>query len=470
MAEGMGQTERFHLANQGKMGFVRARPKRDPNSFLGLSEPIGVARDIAIDLRRRHPRVEVGLTGLPVLEDDEMRASQRSMAHASVLSFCGVSLLFILGFRGVRHPSMAVLALLVGLAWSVGCVTLTVGHLNILSVSFSVILIGLGIDFGIHFLARYLNERSDGRELKAALENTASRVGPGIVTAAITTALAFFSAGLTDFLGIAELGVIAGAGVVLCMLATLIVLPALIVLSDRKSEKLTASLPPGVAPVYSLWLKHPALWILAFFVGSLGLGWYSRDVHYDHNLLNLQADGLESVQWEKRIVNDSNRSVWYAISVADSLEEARARRAAFEALGSVSLVDDLLDLMPRDQERKQALVAAIRKRLNQLPAHLPGQPPADPSRVSHQLKLLSQTLDTMNHSEASVASSTLREAHETLVALSPADQYARLTGYQGTIAKDLLSQLQDLNRSADPNPVTVAGPAGRLAQAVCKSQ
>ncbi len=98
--------------------------------------------------------------------------------------------------------------------------TLTIGHLNILSISFVTILIGLGVDFGIHFLARYIQHRQQGMEIRSALVNTSGRVGVSILTGAITSALAFFCAAFTDFLGVAELGLIAGAGILLCVVAT----------------------------------------------------------------------------------------------------------------------------------------------------------------------------------------------------------------------------------------------------------
>lgn len=455
MAERMLEREHYLLADSGKMGFVQAQPRQVSHTFLGVTESVTAARDIVGQVREHHPEVQVGLTGLPVLENDEMRSSQRSMGQASLLSLSGVALLFILGFRGVRHPLLAVVALLVGLAWSVGFVTLSVGHLNILSVSFSVILIGLGIDFGIHFLARYLDERRAGQALATALERTGSRVGPGIVTAAVTTSLAFLSASLTEFLGIAELGIVAGGGIVLCMLASLIVLPALVVFSDRNRRTVGASLPRGFSPLYRLWLRYPSVWIAGFLAGSLALGSFSRYVHYDHNLLKLQAEGLESVGWENRIVSESNRSVWYAISVADSLEQARRRRAEFEALKSVSFVDDVSHLIPPGQDKKQELVAGIAQRLAGLPDRLPAMPPADPKPVRQELGRLIEAVAQVPGPEADAARKTLKQADHSLASLSPADQYAWLSGFQERIAKDLLSQLAQLRDRADPDPVSI---------------
>src|SRR5690606_3937658 len=123
-----------------------------------------------------HRGVKMGVTGLPIMENDEMRASQADMTWASVISLAAVAGLFIAGFGGLRHPLLTVLVLLLAMAWAFAFVTLCVGHLNILSVSFGVILIGLVIDFGTHYVARYLQLRVEGDECAAALVETSYSV------------------------------------------------------------------------------------------------------------------------------------------------------------------------------------------------------------------------------------------------------------------------------------------------------
>ena len=122
----------------------------------------------------------------------------------------------------------------------------------------------------------------------------------------------------------------------------------------------------------------------------------------------------------------------------------------------MSLVSEISQLIPLDQDRKQGLIAAIRQRLDRLPERQPARPSADPSRVSHQIELLWEAFGETKSPEALAAVSALKTAQETLASLSPADRYVRLTGYQDTIAKDLLLQLHELSARADPNPVTVA--------------
>ncbi|MEZ6148410.1 MAG: MMPL family transporter, partial [Planctomycetaceae bacterium] len=300
------------------MGFLLTVLVDGGDDFQGSSQSIDRLRELIGDTEELYPGVEIGLTGIPVLESDEMRRSQSDMTIASVISFVGVGLLLLLGFRGVRHPALAMLMLLVGLSWSIGYATLFVGHLNILSVSFTAILVGLGIDFAIHYLARYLELRHSGVELRPALLRTSWGVGTGIVTAAVTTALAFFCATFTTFLGVAELGIIAGGGILLCCVTTFVVLPALIAIADRRVEP--RRLPSQFQGVLlrRLTARRPLIVTIATIAaiivvstGSLTLvdGHVVPKVKYDANLLNLQARGVDSVNLQNRVFRESQGSL-----------------------------------------------------------------------------------------------------------------------------------------------------------------
>src|SRR5438309_11093954 len=115
-------------------------------------------RSIVVQVSPKYAGLSFGLTGLPVLENDEMVASQQDTNVASWLALAGVALLYLVVFRSFRYPAMTVATLLVGTAWAMGWLTLTVGHLNILSATFAVMLIGMG-DYGVLWVTRYEEER-----------------------------------------------------------------------------------------------------------------------------------------------------------------------------------------------------------------------------------------------------------------------------------------------------------------------
>ena len=173
------------ISDDGRTGFILLRfLEEDKQSFAQNDESIKALRQLTADVRSRHPQTKIGLTGLPIIEHDEMQSSEKSMSAATFLSFAGVLAVIIVAFGGFRHGVMAMTALLVGMVWACGCVALTVGHVNVLSIAFASILFGLGIDYGIYYVARYLQLRRDTESTSDALAATAASTGPGVLTGA----------------------------------------------------------------------------------------------------------------------------------------------------------------------------------------------------------------------------------------------------------------------------------------------
>src|SRR5947199_2104875 len=223
----------YFFSADGGLAFLLVRPVKEAESFTPALASVQAMRGLVAEARGRFPDIKLGLTGMPVLEPDEMEASQRDSNLAGWLALGGVALLYMLVYRGIRYPLITVVTLLVGTLWAMGWLTLTVGHLNILSASFAVMLIGMG-DYGVLWVTHYDDERRAGHAVRPAILRTAAEVGPSVLTAALTTALAFFAAMLADFQAVAELGWIAGSGVLLCAFACFTVLPAMLCLTDRR--------------------------------------------------------------------------------------------------------------------------------------------------------------------------------------------------------------------------------------------
>jgi hopanoid biosynthesis associated RND transporter like protein HpnN len=438
------------LAKDGRLGFVLLRLAKASGGFAGASAATDELRRVIKAVGERHPDVTIGLTGLPVMEDDEMRASQQSMVWASGLSLTAVALVIIAGFGGVRHALMANGVLVIGMAWAFAWATASVGHLNILSVTFTVTMIGVGIDYGTYYIGRYLEARRRGVDCEAALLETSASVGPGILTGAITTAVAFFAAALTSFVGVAELGLIAGGGILLCCIAELLVLPAVVALVDRGPLGRRIPVPVPVhawlAPIF----RYPRFVALAAMAGTMAVASGLHDLGYDHNLLNMQPDGLESVEIEKKLLAECDQSVWYALSIADSREELIARKEKLTALPSVERVDEIASLLPVDEDLKRPLIERIKMRL----ATLPERPPEIPL---DRIDALGETL-AWAQTEASKRPDALRSAwhleraRDALRRLGPEDCTRAIATFQQRSAGELLSRLHALSAVSDPVP------------------
>ncbi len=454
----------YLLANQGRLGFVLLRISSETDRFAHGGRAIAELRRLIRQVQARYPEARIGLTGLPVMEYDEMSTSQKDMFYAGVVSLFGVACLFIAGFGGLRHPLLTVAALLLALAWSFGFVTVVVGHLNILSISFAVILIGLGIDFGIHYVARYLQLRWSNHNCKNALIQTSFQVGPGIVTGGITTAIAFASATLTEFTGIAELGLIAGGGILLCILAALVALPAMIFLSDRHASRISLPEPFQANRFIELLLKFPLGIFLACLLICILMVPGLPGLDYDHNLLNLQRADLESVRLERKLLEETDQSVWFALSMAETKQELLARKNKFLKLSSVDRVEEIVSFLPADHREKRSIIARIQRSLSQLPERpslITQSPPEELGQEFSKSYQLADGLDTRRQ---------LLEIRQILRRLPLAECYERLADYQQRVAGDLLTRLYTLRAMANPEPPQMSDlPAGLVARFVGKT-
>ncbi len=456
----------YLMNDKGTMGFIKAFPTPADDDFEGATKSIDHLREMVAEVSTLFPSANISVTGIPVLENDEMRKSQEDMLKASVISFIGVGLLLLIGFRGFRHPMLCLVMLGVGMAWAFGYTTFAVGHLNILSVSFAAILIGLGIDFGIHYLARYLQLRHEGKKLQSALVSTSTGVGAGIMAAAITTALAFFCATFTSFLGVAELGIVAGGGILVCAAATFLLLPALISVSDENVEPRKLPHPFQGNLLRNFTSKYPKVVLIASTVMIAAISMQaisfkdstpSMKVKYDYNLLNLQAQGLESVETQKRIFDNSDHSLLFAVSLAETPEEARLLKEQFEALPSVHHVEELATHIPNHPTEETALlVQAFRARLTHLPNNPPAPERVDPARIGRSMENFYLTLRRGNTPEARQILAILDQFLDRFEELSLQHQVAFMHGFEYRMRVALLEQFRGLHAASNTEPIKLA--------------
>jgi len=442
------------LLPDGQHALVALRlTEDDPQDPQPRAAAIAKLREIMREVSRSDPRVTLKLTGMPVLEDDEMNTSQRDMTWASALSFLGVIVILRVGFGRWRDTLLAVAILVMGMAWSFGLVAIWPGHLNLLSVSFAAILIGLGIDFGIHYQSRFLELREAGLGPRRALVGTATSIGPGVITGAVTTAVAFFAAGSSEFTGVAELGWIAGAGVLLCLAATLVALPSLAYLAEPRRRSASARESRWLGDLLERCHAHPAI-PLAFLAAAGAASFGLNVLRYDHNLLNLQTDGLESVELERMLATGDQRSVWFAVSMANDLDELRERKARFEQLPSVARVEELGSLIVPADPVRERLVASIHHALETLPSAVPLLPAPSGERFRAELAQLTAQLEAFPRrpDELEALVSRLRRLAQTVQRVSADVLSLRLAGWRQKSLDQQLRTLRGLREISTVQP------------------
>ena len=297
--------------------------------------------------------VNVGLTGEPVLDYDEMKQSEKDITIASIVSLILCALIFIYGYNETERPIKATICLVVGLAYTLAFATLTIGHLNILTITFVPMLIGLAIDFGVHLITRYEEELRHGKTEEAAMIKAMVFTGQGIFTGALTTAGAFLAMAFTHFKGIQEMGIICGGGLLLCFVPMMTMLPVLLLRGRQNVVDHRISEDETRARIENIWLQRPVLVMVITVVLCTMALIETRKVYFDYNLIKMQSPTLPSVVFEQKLIDSADKSLLCGAIVADSLDQAIALEEKIRQLPTVADVEPPSDMLNNFIEQNQ---------------------------------------------------------------------------------------------------------------------
>ncbi|MEJ2643915.1 MAG: MMPL family transporter [Gammaproteobacteria bacterium] len=340
---------------QSDRQLVIATPAVTPDPRAAGAAAIDTVRQAVRDLELTPANgVNVQLTGAVVLSQDQLQTVTTGAQLSLVLSLALVIILLAVALRSLRMILATLVVLLMGLAWTTAFAVLAIGPFNLISVSFAVLFIGLGVDFGIQFCIRYYEElRTDGSP-SLALGRTATGMGLALTLAAVAAALSFFSVVPTDYSGIADLGIIAGTSMFIALFANLTVLPALLVLLrvKRKPGRLREPFSFGFLPVRRF--ARPILVIAALLgIGAIPLILAAR---FDINLTKLQNPNSAAMVAFQQLEQSGRFSPLPIEILAPSLDKAEQDAKRLRALSSVSEAVTAASYVPGDQDQKLAII------------------------------------------------------------------------------------------------------------------
>lgn len=338
--------------------FVIAQPKLNYGSLQPAGAAMTALRTSIRDLGMVPANgIVVRLTGIAALDHEELQSAQLGGMTAAMASFVMVALLLVAGLRSWRLVLVTVFTLLIGLIWTTAFATLAVGRLNLISVAFAVLFIGLGVDFSIHLCLRYREELAGGRSSPTALAMAGSATGGAIVLSAVVAAAGFLSFAPTDYRGLAELGVISAAGMLLAVLANLTALPALLTLLPLRA--VNRDVPSEMRPLDDFARRHPrAVLFASLAIGAAGLISVPF-LRFDFDPIRLKDPRMESVATFFDLARDP-RTTPYSIDVlAADLDEATDLARQLATLPQVREVVTLRSFVPDDQERKLPIIQDV---------------------------------------------------------------------------------------------------------------
>ncbi len=341
--------------------FLLIQPALDYSSLQPATAAMGALRVLAREMGFDGTKgVTVRLTGAAALAEEELKSVERGMGLAGAVSLVLVLGLLAIGLRSLRLVAAMLATLIAGLVWTAAFAIAFIGQLNLISVAFAVLFIGLSVDFGIHFALRYREELNGGSEPRTALTDAARGVGGALALTAAAAAIAFYSFLPTAYLGLAELGLIAGTGMFIAFFANLTVLPAFITLFPPKASGiLQGKASDKTKNILGFLQRHPrpVVWAaLAVGVASAALVPAAR---FDFDPLHLQDPETESVATLYDLMEDPRTTPYTITVLSGSLEEAVALAEKLKALAPVKDARTLADYIPKDQDEKLDLIATM---------------------------------------------------------------------------------------------------------------
>lgn len=377
-------------AGRTLMVLVRANIGNEP---LEEAEPaVTVVRRILAEKRAKYGSLTFSLTGEPVLVVDE----RQTIAHDSLRGLLGtlvlILILFKVGFREYLRPTLALASLAVGLFWTLGVASVGFGHLNFISVTYVPILVGIGLNFGIHMSFRYYEHRCDDGPRKALIE-ALQGAGKDTFYGALMTSASFAVLWLVGFRGVSELGAIALMGVMLCQLASCTFLPACLAFLENCQACLPECGRHELKNMESDLRRFDGAFLIATGLAVVASLFFAPRVGFNLHLLKMQNPKLESVRTEIRLMAEGKSSVLTALVSASSLEQARVLESRMRALPTVGEAISLATFVPRVTPEKTRAIEQIlerRSRLIELLEYIIETPPAKAKEAITVLEVFSK--------------------------------------------------------------------------------
>lgn len=321
-----------------------------------------VAEALAAEYRTAgRPTPVIGLTGLPAIEYEEYVDIDSDIRLVIWTAGGLIAALILLVVRSIRWAVAIFVPMGLGALWSLALALGTVGHLTIITSSFLAILFGLGADYGIFTSSRIAEERRTGKPLIDAIAEGMGSSFPALLTAGGASLVIFGALATVDFPGFAELGLVAAGGVLLILVSTWVVQPAIYALFPPKLR--TAPVVPKPAePSHSrgAFPKPVALIVVLLAFAGAGLGIVrGLSIPFDYDVLSLLPVNSKAAQYQRRMVTETDYQSEVVIFTAKDLAEARRISQDASQLQTIAKVQSITNLFPVDADERLSTARRI---------------------------------------------------------------------------------------------------------------
>lgn len=398
-------------------------------------------------LKLNEAGILVRLTGGAILQDDELKSVEQGMGLAGIISLIVVTLVLGFGLRSIGMMCALLLTLVTGLVWTAAIAIIWVGEFNLISVAFAVLFVGLSVDFGIHFSLRATEFVNDQRGWQGALSQGAYSVGPSLLFCAITTSIAFFSFLPTSYVGLAELGLIAGIGMFVAFVTNLTVLPALLQIFVRRAPRHHSVISDGAQGGQ----RHSGArvilvgCVLTVFVSI----WLAKDVRFDFDPMNLRDANAPSMVTLFDLADAGKIEPYSADLLLPDISKLSEMRVLLESLETVERVESVDDLLPADTADKFDIIGDLGLIIGPSFFSTQGSVGISPDDLMSASDRLKENLSILiDHPVIGLAANALRDA---IINIPPNN----LGHVNAALFEGLPHQLMRLNALLEPSDISI---------------
>ena len=343
---------------------IYLQPKLNTNSFFPSKDSLVFLENSLGELSRNYKHsnysniysdksknFNIRLTGVVPMEQEELNTLEEDSKKGIFISLLFVLIIVSIAFFWRIHLIVgSLITLIIGLVWTTAIALLFFEELNLISIAFAVLFIGLGIDFAIHYCLRSIEFFDETTE--KFLINVHNSISKALFLTAIAIAIGFFSFTFTSFKGIAQLGAIAGSGMFVSLFLTLFFLPAFLILKKDKKEVFSGWTDFERIKLYSFFNKNSKVFIylsVALILGSLS---NLRNIQFENDPLKLRDQSTISVQTMNQLIKDKSINPHSVDILVSNFSEVDEIKSKIVDSNEIKEAISFFDLIPRKQEEK----------------------------------------------------------------------------------------------------------------------
>ena len=343
--------------------FIQVKPVLDFEKIRPAKTSIQEAQSIAEQYEDTN--VKVRLTGKKAMTYEEMGSVMDGAIQASILALIMVSLVLWMGLRSFRLIVATLYTLVVGLVLTAAFSTWAVGQLNMISVAFAVLYIGLGVDYAIHVCLRYRELAGEGLPIRESLATSINHIAPALILSTLSTSIGFYAFVPTAFTGVRELGIIAGTGMFISLLVTLFLLPCLLLKLSAMGTAPPRSESAIGGPVIERYRKPIRIGTIVVVVVALVL---LPQIKFDYDPINLRDQNSQSVSTIRELMSEKSFTPWSLNIISPDSSTSTVLKQQLQKLPEVGRSLDIFSFIPRDQQTKIRQIKQVKNELEGLDA------------------------------------------------------------------------------------------------------